>query len=85
MTGDNEKAWWSKTRGLMISTLMVWIFFGFVIHMFVGALNNIAFLGIPLGYFFAAQGSLIAFVILAFWFAARQNAIDTDHGMAEDQ
>jgi hypothetical protein len=32
----------------------------------------------------ASQGSLIAFVIMLFWFARKQNEIDEEHGVAED-
>jgi putative solute:sodium symporter small subunit len=32
----------------------------------------------------AAQGSLIAFVIMLFVFAKQQDKIDRDHGVAED-
>jgi putative solute:sodium symporter small subunit len=32
----------------------------------------------------AAQGSLIAFVVILFWFAKAQDAIDRKHGVAED-
>ncbi len=75
---------WEKTRNLMLVMLGLWIFFGFVIHMFVNALNNIVILGFPLGYYMAAQGSLIAFVVMLFIFARKQNAIDEEHGVAED-
>ena len=75
---------WEKTRNLMFVMLGLWIFFSFVIHMFVNALNNIVILGFPLGYYMAAQGSLIAFVIMLFVFARKQNAIDEEHGVAED-
>ncbi len=85
MPGENETVWWSKTRGLMVSVLIVWFFFAFVIHVFVDALNNITILGFPLGFLMAAQGSVIAFVVIIFWFANRQDAIDTEHGVAEDQ
>jgi putative solute:sodium symporter small subunit len=32
----------------------------------------------------AAQGSLIGFVLLIFWYARRQNQIDEDCHLAED-
>jgi putative solute:sodium symporter small subunit len=32
----------------------------------------------------AAQGSLIAFVVMLFWFASRQNKIDEECGVAEE-
>ena len=62
----------------------MWAIFSFVIHMFVSALNGITFLGFPLGFYMAGQGSLIVFVIPIFWYAARQNAIDEEFGAAED-
>ncbi|ADZ70932.1 RNA polymerase sigma-32 factor [Polymorphum gilvum SL003B-26A1] len=65
-------------------TLAVWAIFSFFIHFFVSALNNVVILGFPLGFYMAAQGSLIIFVILIFWFSHRQNAIDEEFGVAED-
>ena len=78
------EAHWGKTRNLMIVTLTIWAIFSFFIHMFVTALNNVVILGFPLGFYMAAQGSLINFVVLIFWFSYRQNAIDEEFGVAED-
>ena len=55
-----------------------------VLHLFAVQLNNITFLGFPLGFYMAAQGSLIVFVILCFWNASAQNKIDEEFGVAED-
>jgi putative solute:sodium symporter small subunit len=41
-------------------------------------LNLVRIEGFPLGYYFAAQGVLIALVVLAFAWASRQNRIDAD-------
>jgi putative solute:sodium symporter small subunit len=76
---------WNRTRGLMITCLVIWFIFGFGIHFFVRSLNEIVILGFPLGFYMAAQGSLIVFVVLIFWFAAKQNRIDEEFGMAEDE
>jgi putative solute:sodium symporter small subunit len=65
--------------------LAIWAFFSFVIHFFVNSLNEIVILGFPLGYYMAAQGSLIVFVVLLFWFARRQDAIDREFGVAEEE
>jgi putative solute:sodium symporter small subunit len=62
----------------------LWVFFSFVIHFFVNPLNQIKFLGFPLGFYMAAQGSLIAFVAMLFVFAKRQDTIDREEGVAED-
>lgn len=75
---------WHRTRGLMIVSLAIWLVFSFLIHLFAPSLNEITILGFPLGFYMAAQGSLIVFVVLIFWFAAKQNRIDEECGMAED-
>jgi putative solute:sodium symporter small subunit len=84
MATPDRVSYWNKTKSLMFVMLALWVFFGYVVHMFVVPLNNIVILGFPFGYYMAAQGSLIAFVIMLFWFARKQNAIDEEHGVAED-
>jgi putative solute:sodium symporter small subunit len=84
MTPEATSAHWRKTRALMWSCLAVWALFSFVVPLFAGTLNQFSFLGFPLGFFMAAQGSLVVFVALVFWFAARQNTIDEEFGAAED-
>ena len=83
MANGNESAWWSKTWNLMVTALVIWAIFGFGIHLFVVPLNKIVIAGFPLGYYMAAQGSLIVFVVLIFWFAKRQDTIDREAGVAE--
>ena len=63
---QREEAHWAKTSRLMFTHLAVWFFFGFVIHMFVKPLNAITLpiLNFPLGFYMAAQGSLIVFVVM---------------------
>lgn len=80
----NDVDYWNKTRRLVFTCLAIWFFFSFVIHFFVSALNNIVILGFPLGFYMAAQGSLIVFVVLCFWFSHQQNLIDREHGVQED-
>ena len=67
----------------MIITLAIWFLFGYVIFMFGSSLNEGSFLGYPLAYYMCAQGSIIAFVILIFWFANRQEKIDEEFGFQE--
>jgi putative solute:sodium symporter small subunit len=84
MTPAQREAHWRKTSRLMWTLMALWAFFGFVVHLFAVQLNTITFLGFPLGFYMAAQGSLIAFVILCFWNARAQNKIDEEFGVAED-
>ena len=82
---DTDAHWRATTR-LMFTHLGIWFFFGYIIHMFVVPLNKIIIpvLGFPLGFYMAAQGSLIVFVVLIFWFAKKQNQIDEEAGLHEE-
>lgn len=75
---------WRRTSRLMWIMLALWLFFSFIIHMFVNDLNTIVILGFPLGFYMAAQGSLIAFVVMLFVFARLQDNIDREEGFAEE-
>ncbi len=79
------QAYWKKTSNLMWTVLAIWFVAGFGIHLFATSLNPIHIAGFPLGFYFAAQGSLIIFVVGLFWFAKRQNEIDEEFGVQEDE
>lgn len=83
---SSDEIHWKRTTRLMLSHLAVWLFFGYIVHMFVNSLNQytVPFLGFPLGFYMAAQGSLIVFVVMLFFFARQQDRIDREHGVAED-
>ena len=80
---SNKERHWEKTKGLMMLTLSIWFVFSIVIFMFGESLNNGSFLGYPLAYYMCAQGSIVVFVVLIFWFANRQEKIDEEFGFAE--
>ena len=84
LTPSQRQEYWSRTSRLMWIIMALWFFFSFVVHLFAVQLNQIEFLGFPLGFYMAAQGSLIAFVVLCFWNAIGQNKIDREFGVAED-
>lgn len=65
---------WARAR-FPIVALLLWAIFAFLIPRFVQALNLVDVFAFPLGYYMAAQGSLIAFVIIAVLSARRQDHI----------
>ena len=75
--------YWRRTKGLMFFILALWFIFSFAIHLFVEILNKVQFLGFPLGFYLAAQGSLIVFVIIIFYYVRKQNKIDHECGVNE--
>ena len=80
---SNKEKHWQKTKGHMIITLCLWAFFSMVIFLFGYEINSMSFLGYPLAYYMTAQGSLLAFVVMLFWTANKQEKIDEEHGFSE--
>lgn len=84
LTPAQRNAYWRETSRLMWIILFLWFFFSFVIPGFAIQLNKIVIAGFPLGFYMAAQGSLVSYVVLCFWYASAQNKIDEKYGVAED-
>ena len=82
---SNKEKHWKKTKGLMIVTLALWFFFGYVIFMFGESINSVSFLGYPLAYYMCAQGSLLAFVVILFWSENKQEKIDEEFGFTSKE
>ena len=74
---------WRKTRNLTIWVLVLWLIFAFIVHWFAKGLNGASFIGFPLGYYFAVQGSLAIFVILIFGQNWIQDMIDEEAGFLD--
>ena len=87
MSQDNSamrKQHWEKTRTLTLWVLVVWFIFSIAVHWFAESLNSMTFLGFPLGYYFAVQGSLAIFVLLVFIQNKVQDKIDDNSGLGQD-
>jgi len=83
--GSQKEIHWARTKRLMIIHLIIWFIFSFVVHWFAASLNAVSFMHFPLGFYMAAQGSLVVFVVQLFVFAWQQDKIDRECGMAEDE
>ncbi|MBL8704832.1 MAG: DUF4212 domain-containing protein [Rhodospirillales bacterium] len=84
LSAEQMRAYWDRTSKLMYGILFIWFIFSFVVHIFAAPLNNIRIFGFPLGFYMAAQGSLIVFVFLCWWNARAQNKIDEEFGVQDE-
>ncbi len=82
---SQKEVHWNRTRNLMIVHLVIWFVFSYLVHWFAPQLNKISFMQFPLGFYMAAQGSLVVFVVQLFVFAKQQEKIDRECGMAEQE
>ena len=81
----NKVEHWRRTRNLMIVHMVIWFIFSYVVHWIAPQLNKFSFLSFPVGFYMAAQGSLVAFVVQLFIFNWQQEKIDQECGMAEEK
>jgi putative solute:sodium symporter small subunit len=84
MNEAQRREYWRRNLRLMAVLLSIWalVSFGAGI-LFVEPLNNIDFLGFPLGFWFAQQGSIITFVILIAVYVWRMDKLDAEYGIDE--
>ncbi len=84
MDNAQRREYWRRNLRLMSVLLSIWalVSFGAGI-LFVEPLNNISFIGIPLGFWFAQQGSIIIFVILIAVYVWRMDKLDAEYGIDE--
>ena len=84
---ERAAAYWRRNLRYVVSLLAVWfaVSFGAGI-LLVEPLNRIRIpgTGFPLGFWFAQQGSIYAFVILIFVYVRLMNRLDREFGVDEE-
>ena len=81
----NIAGYWAANVRLIVGLLLIWFGMTFLPILFAAQLNQIEILtGFPLGYYMGAQGALILFVILIFFYAWRMERIERDYGIAQE-
>ena len=55
----------------------------FIIFMILFILNKVVILGFPLGFYMAAQGSLIIYVLILYYYANKMRKLDVEYGVDE--
>ena len=81
----NMASYWAANVRLIVALLMIWLAVIVLPILFVDQLNQIEILtGFPLGYYMGAQGALIAFVILIFFYAWRMERLDQAYGIGQE-
>jgi putative solute:sodium symporter small subunit len=85
LTQAQKDAYWRYNVRLTTTLLVIWFVVTYVISgLMAGWLNNFSFLGFPLGYYMAAQGSLAIFVVEIAVYAYLMNRKDREYGIREE-
>lgn len=84
MSPEKAQAYWKENISTILSLLVVW----FIVSLgagvlFINQLNAIEISGVKLGFWFAQQGSIYAFVVLIFVYVFKMKKIDEKYGVHE--
>lgn len=85
LTEQQKKDYWRYNLRLTMILLAIWFVVAYLLSgLWAAELNKVSFLGFPLGYYMAAQGSLAVFVIEIALYARLMNKKDLEYGIYEE-
>lgn len=80
-----RQEYWRRNLRLMGVLLTIWALVSFGAGIiFVEPLNNLTFIGFPLGFWFAQQGSILTFLALIAVYVWRMDRLDKEFGIEEE-
>ena len=82
---QKHKDYWQRNLRMTAILLTLWFVVTFVVSYFSRELSNITFLGFPLGFYMGAQGSLVIYVLIIWFYARYMNALDQEYGVKEGE
>jgi len=80
---QKHKEYWSRNLKITAVLLFIWFLVTFVMGYFAIPLAEINFFGWPLSFYMAAQGSLIIYVIILYYYAKKMRQLDVEYGVDE--
>jgi putative solute:sodium symporter small subunit len=82
---EKHREYWQRNLKITAILLAIWFVVTFVAGYFARELNNVTVFGFPLGFYMGAQGSLIIYVVIIFYYARYMNRLDQEYDVAEKE
>ena len=80
---ENLRRYWRRNLWVTSILMLIWFVVTFVMGFFAIPLATIHFFGWPLSFYMAAQGSLVIYVLIIWYYARRMGKLDRDYDVAE--
>jgi putative solute:sodium symporter small subunit len=80
---EKHRQYWSRNLKITGVLLLIWFIVTYVMGYFAIPLSEISFFGWPLSFYMAAQGSLIIYVIILYYYAKKMRQLDVEYGVDE--
>jgi putative solute:sodium symporter small subunit len=82
---ERHRAYWRKNLNLTVVLIAIWFVATFVISFFARELQSISIMGWPFPFYMAAQGSLVIYLVIIWFYARKMKALDEEFGVAEQE
>ncbi|MDI9331321.1 MAG: DUF4212 domain-containing protein [Alphaproteobacteria bacterium] len=81
---ETHRRYWQKNLNITAVLMAIWFVVTFVVTFFARDLN-FTFFGWPFSFWMGAQGSLVIYVLIIWFYARYMNQLDNEHGVAETE
>jgi putative solute:sodium symporter small subunit len=81
---DRHREYWQKNLRITGILLAIWFVVTFVVGYFARDLN-FRFFGWPFSFWMGAQGALVIYVLIIWYYAHYMNKLDQEYGVAEEE
>jgi putative solute:sodium symporter small subunit len=82
---EKHLEYWKRNLRITALLLLLWFIVTFVGSYFARELNTIVIVGFPLGFYLAAQGALIVYVVIILFYFRYMNNLDKEYGVHEGE
>lgn len=79
---EKHQEYWSKTLRLTAVLLAIWFIVTYVVGFYARELS-FNFFGWPFAFYMGAQGSLIIYILIIWYYSRTMNKLDQEFGVAE--
>ncbi len=80
---ETQRRYWQKNLRITAILLAIWFVVTYVVAYFARDLN-FTFFGWPFSFYMGAQGALIVYMAIIWYYARTMHRLDQEHGVAEE-
>ncbi|MDR1995868.1 DUF4212 domain-containing protein [Azonexus sp.] len=84
MKQPRRATYWRQTQRLTAVLGLFWVLVTFGVSWFARELNNIVVVGFPLGFYMAAQGIPLLFLLIIWFYNQRMRALEAEFGIDDE-
>lgn len=82
---EKHREYWRKNLTITAALLTLWFVVTFVGSYYAGEFNEFVILGFPLGFYMGAQGSLILYLFIIWFYVRYMSNLDKEYGVHEGE